>query len=160
MANLNRLTAARNSKLGDKGETLAERCLKKHGFVDVRNLNNERANHPFADLYAEKGSVRYVVSVKTRNEFEVGGGVNSSYKLTRNEKRLREVEAAYSAQAAWVAVCVNIDAKTFSAYFGLVKDLQTFKRIPMNIEARGAYYCLADDEPWPFDAGLKNTYEP
>ena len=51
LANVRRI-----SELGMLGEQLAAEALASYGFENVRNLNLDIRNHPFADLIAEKGA--------------------------------------------------------------------------------------------------------
>ena len=70
---------ARENALGKLGESLAEDALKKNGFTNVRNLKLERNNHPYADIVAEKEGNKYLISVKTRNENQQNGKLNTNY---------------------------------------------------------------------------------
>ncbi len=69
-AKLDRRTALRFKKLGDVGEELTDSLLRRNGFDEVRNLNLLRNNFAFADVFAERDGVRYVISVKMRNKYE------------------------------------------------------------------------------------------
>jgi hypothetical protein len=72
----------RITKLGRVGELLAAERLKQHGFTEVEDLNQRRANYPFADLLAVRDGIRYLIGVKTRNEMRQGEvGLNESYNL-------------------------------------------------------------------------------
>lgn len=48
-------TALRARSLGALGELLAIKALVDNGFNNIRNLNDQKRNFPYADLYAEKG---------------------------------------------------------------------------------------------------------
>jgi Holliday junction resolvase len=54
--------------LGNWGEDKASKLLNGAGFYSVRNLNSAKANHPFADIFAERGGRRFIIGVKTRNK--------------------------------------------------------------------------------------------
>ena len=69
-------TAERARTLGQVGEQLAEDVLRRSGFCNVTNLNRLAPNFPYADLYAERDGRRYVISVKTRNKYQVDGSIN------------------------------------------------------------------------------------
>ena len=158
----------RTTRLGRIGEVLAAERLAYHGFSDVENLNDARANFPFADLAAVRGGRRYLVSVKARNEMRQGGGQrNDSYNLIQirdvasarlkldglntqqiTRKLLDEVQLiadSHDAEPAWITVTVRARAGTYSAYFGLVASLGLKRSIPMTLTACRAYECLAED---------------
>src|SRR5205085_4351520 len=56
-------TALRSRRLGEIGEALADELLKRNNFSNVENLNIEKRNFPFADFFAERDGIRYVISV-------------------------------------------------------------------------------------------------
>lgn len=78
---LDQHTALRAKSLGALGELLAIKSLVDNGFNNIRNLNDQKRNYPYADLYAEKGAEKYVISVKARNRHERNGRLNSRYNL-------------------------------------------------------------------------------
>jgi hypothetical protein len=49
---LDRRTARRAKTLGEVGELLARRILKRAGFTKVTNLNRRKVNFPYADVFA------------------------------------------------------------------------------------------------------------
>lgn len=152
-------TAGRCQRLGEIGELLAEKLLIAAGFVNVRNLNRDAANYPFADFYAERGCNRYAVSVKMRNKYETGTGrLNSRYKLGAKCYELAaRAEEALNAQAAWLAIA--LDAEVLSAYFGLLKELAGSRGISMTPSALRRYECLVENYEHGLDyAALKNVY--
>jgi hypothetical protein len=57
----------RRKASGDWGEEKVPALLKKAGFHAVRDLKFEKANHQFANFYAERGNHRFIIGVKTRN---------------------------------------------------------------------------------------------
>jgi hypothetical protein len=147
--------------LGDIGEILAEQILRENGFTDIRNLNSIKKNFVFADYYAEKDRNKYLISVKARNKFENNGSLNTRYKLGRNlESRIEsalKMEEFRDCMPAWLAIV--LEAETYSAFFGLIKELDNNHGIPMSQKAKESYLCLAMDTPHEFDPdGFKNVY--
>ena len=65
---LTRGTAKRAGKLGDVGEQLALAELSAHGFSSIKPLNHPKKNHPFADVYAERGGERFWISVRNPSQ--------------------------------------------------------------------------------------------
>lgn len=149
--------AERKKSLGDIGENIAYEVLVDRSFTNVKNLNVKKTNHRFADLFAEKSGKRYVISVKTRNKCQVNGLVNEYYNLLTEEshkKNMREVEKEYNAQAHWMAV--QVDAETYSVYFGSVEELGGKKTITINLDkcAKGKQgECFVKNEKHGFDMG-------
>jgi hypothetical protein len=157
----------RITKLGRLGEVLAAERLIANGFEDVEDLNARRTNYPFADLLATRNGTRYLIGVKTRNEMRQGDvGLNASYnlvlvpdavnrslKLTGKSteeiskmawQEVAELAAQSSAVPAWVTVAARPRSGEFSAYFGLVGELRNRRSVPMTLEARRRYLCIAD----------------
>ena len=163
----------RTSKLGRIGESLAAEALQENGFQNVRNLNDDLSNHPFADLLAEKDGRRYFVGVKTRNEDRDIGNLNESYNcvLVRDQvnrllksrgmssdaitilaiQRVYELANDYEAVPAWIAVPTRPKDSTYCAFFGLLSELGNRRSIPMSYAARKTYLCLVN---WRYDARL------
>ena len=46
--------------------------LVDNGFNNIRNLNDQKKNYPYADLYAERGKEKYVISLFRCYRFVVG----------------------------------------------------------------------------------------
>lgn len=163
IATLDKVTAHRCKRLGDLGEELAENLLKVNGFNNIQNLNLLKNNFPFADFYAEKDCVRYVISMKIRNKYESTCGeakrLNSRYKLGSKCYEQAEVaEVQFDAKAAWLTI--SLDSETYSAYFGLLSLLNGSKGVAMSEKAVASYECLAKDAPHVFNyVELKNVYE-
>ena len=82
------LRIERTTKLGCLGERLAEERLIAAGFTSVQNLNRG-INFPYADVLASKNGQRYLIGVKSRNEFQDNGKLNPCYNavLIRNDKK-------------------------------------------------------------------------
>ena len=70
MAFLNERDVSRCQTLGKVGEMMAPGLLKRAGFKRITDLNERQANYPWADFYAERHSIGYVISVKARNKWE------------------------------------------------------------------------------------------
>lgn len=158
------LRAERTSKLGRLGETLAEECLKASGFTEVRNLNRG-AKFPYADLIAELSGQRYLISVKSRNEFQASGKLNPCYNAVRfNEAAIRVLQAEgkseneitkiiweavdalasqWNACPAWIVVPMRPEESSYSAYFGEVSLLRHRRSIPVLPSDRRRYRELA-----------------
>lgn len=159
---LDRDTARRAKTLGALGESLAPSYLKRAGFTSIRDLNEGRRNHPFADFMATRRGITYIISVKTRNKYQArSGSLNDRYKLhggAPHEKLIARLCAKHKAVAAWMAI--QIDGDRFSAYFGTVEQLGGNTGIPMLEDRLPEYECLAKDELHGLEtAHLRNTYQ-
>ena len=141
------LTISRLHKLGTAGEKLAEKTLQKNRFSKIINLNRDIPNFPYADLYAEKEDLRYLISVKIRNKNEAGRNkLNSRYNLGNNCYKAAELlERITGAQSAWLVI--QLERTTYNAYFGLLSDLKGNAGIPMTPKAVKKYKCLANALP-------------
>jgi hypothetical protein len=160
VAKLNKGTASRSKQLGDIGEKLIESILARNNFTNIKNLNHHKVNFPYADIYAERDGVKYVISVKTRNKYEFGSGrINPRYKLgSKCYQNAPLAEKQFDAVAAWVTI--SLDEKNFSVYFGTLSSLNGSKAVKMTTKHLNSYECLAKDESHEFDyERLKNTYE-
>ena len=156
---LNRETARRVHKLGSFGETLAGRILQMAGFTNIRNLNQIRQNFPFADVYAERGREKYVISVKIRNRYQARTNkLNPRYNLGKHCYELAaRAEAELSATPAFLAISLHLDF--YSAYFAPLTTLAGSRGIRMTPEGLIRYECLAKDAPHGIDASpFKNSY--
>ena len=141
---IDREVTTRWKKMGDFGEYVAEKLLSEHGFTKIRNLNKERHNNLFADIYAVKNKKSYVISVKARNKYENNGRLNSRYKLGKDcYEKAPILEREHKSIAAWISIAIDIDNKTFDAYFGVLASLSGNTGIPMTQEATKTYQCLA-----------------
>lgn len=159
LAKLDKSTAHRSIKLGSIGEDLAEIVLGKNGFGNIKNLNHIRKNFPFADFYAEKDGVNYVISVKIRNKYQRSGNLNDRYKLGKKcYENSEPAEREFNAIAAWLTI--SFDSETYSAYFGLLSSLNGSSGVRMTEKAVAFYECLAKEESHSYNyAELKNVYE-
>ena len=148
----------RRRELGRLGErVLAVEALQRNGFTDLRNLNDERPNYPWGDLFAVRDGRRYFISVKTRNEWRmitprnparrINEEFNLSYKPTP-EQAYRWARSQ-AAEPAWLAIPVDALGGTYSAYFGLLAALPHPAGIKMTDQHLAGYECLARDVPHP-----------
>ena len=163
-AKMDKHVARRFKELGSAGEYLTEQLLKDNGFANIRNLNHDQMNFPFADFYAERNNIRYVISAKTRNKYEWSPDttkkrLNSRYNL--GSKCYEHAELAqnqFKAEAAWLTIA--IDSKTFSAYFGLLSGLDGSLGVTMTEKATSKYECFAKDQEHGLDfKSFLNVYE-
>jgi hypothetical protein len=131
MAFENLKEAARKKSLGELGELFALKALVDKKFDRIRNLNDNSMNETFADIECEKDGLRYIISVKARNKYQKNGKLNSRYNLGSGvyEKALA-AEKKYNALAYWMAI--QFDHKTFSIFFGTLKELNGSKGIPVD----------------------------
>ena len=127
----NKKEAARRKSLGELGELFAIKALVDNKFDRIRNLNDNNMNEKFADIECEKDGVRYVISVKARNKYQKNGKLNSRYNLGSSvyDKALTS-EKKYQASAYWMAI--QFDHKSFSIYFGSLKELKGNRAIPVD----------------------------
>jgi len=165
---LDKKITTRWNNLGRLGEELAELNLRKAGFVVVRNLNQDKRNNCFADIYAVKEGQPYVISVKARNKYENNGSLNARYKLGKNcYPHAGLAETQHNAKAAWITIAVDVNAKRYDAYFGLLSDLNENTGVSMTPEITKKYQCLASGADLLRDSGLteqeclnlKNIYQ-
>jgi len=127
----NKKEAGRIKSLGELGELFAIKALVDKKFDRIRNLNDNHMNEKFADIECEKDGLRYVISVKARNKYQKNGKLNTRYNVgsTVYEKALA-AEKKYNASAFWMAI--QFDQKSFSIYFGTLKELNGSKAIPVD----------------------------
>lgn len=140
---LDKEVTIRWKKLGDLGEYLAEVLFRRAGFENIRNLNKERTNKMFADVYAEREKKAYIVSVKARNKYQKSGKLNDRYKLNyKCYEHSKIVENEYKAIAAWLTIAIDVGKGIFDAYYGLLADLRGNKGVLMTPKAVQKYQCL------------------
>ena len=156
---LNEHTALRARSLGALGELLAIKALVDNGFNNIRNLNDQKRNFPYADLYAERDGQKYVISVKARNRYENNGRLNSRYKLGIDcESKAKKAELKFNAKAAWLAISIFDDF--YSVYFGTLERLPVKTGIPMSENHLQSYECLVKERQHGLDfKPYKNIYE-
>ena len=132
----NKKEAARKKSLGELGELFALKALVDKKFDRIRNLNDNTMNETFADIECEKDGQKYIISVKARNKYQKDGKLNTRYNLGKDvyEKSL-SAEKKYNASAYWMAI--QFDHKSFSIYFGSLKELNGSKAIPVDICEEG-----------------------
>ena len=148
---LKKKEAKRKKSLGELGELFGIKALVDKSFKNIENLNDTKMNYPFADLYAEKGDEKYVISIKARNKYQKNGTLNSRYKLGSNAYRLAaDEEKKRHAKAHWMAV--QFDEETFSIYFGSLAELNQSNGIPIRKCENGTVgKCLVEDKKHYFD---------
>ena len=131
MAFENKKEAARKKSLGELGELFALKALVDKKFDRIRNLNDNSMNEAFADILCEKDGIKYIISVKARNKYQKNDKLNTRYNLGEKvyEKAL-SAEKKYNGSAYWLAI--QFDHKSFSIYFGSLKELNGSKAIPVD----------------------------
>lgn len=123
--------ASRKKSLGELGELFALKALVDQKFDKIRNLNDNLMNESFADIECEKDGVKFIISVKARNKFQKSGQLNKRYNLGRDLYiSSHAAEQKYGASAYWMAI--QFDHKSFSIFFGSVKELNGSRAIPVD----------------------------
>lgn len=135
--------AIRAKSLGNLGELLAIKALVDNGYLEIRNLNDKKNNHPFADLYAVKNDMRYLFSVKSRNKYQVNGVLNSRYNLLYSQVDVNAICAEYQAAPYWMAI--QFHGEHYSVYIGSLFDLAGKRAIPMTVNHTLKYECLVNN---------------
>jgi DNA invertase Pin-like site-specific DNA recombinase len=134
--------------LGVWGEQKAAALLERAGFTAIRDLNEDRP-HAFGDLFAERAGRRYLISVKTRNKYQEGGSLNTSYNVREKGADVQAIANKYKAELAWVALQVIPERRIFWAYFGTIEQIdrkgERFS-IPMRAVDTREYEPLAEGE--------------
>ena len=146
--------ALRKKSLGELGELFAIKALVDNSFEKIVNLNDRKMNYPFADLYAEKGNTKYVISIKARNKYQKNLSLNSHYNLGKNAYlKAEDAEKEYDAAACWMAI--QFDDLTYSIYFGSLAELKKRKAIPVRECEEGKVgVCLVKNKRHYFDFGF------
>ena len=146
-----RKEALRKKSLGELGELFGIKALVDDSFERIKNLNDEKMNFPYADLYAEKESKKYVISIKARNKYQKNNSLNSHYNLGNNAyKNAKDAEDEYGAKAYWMAI--QFDELTHSIFFGSLVELNQRKAIPVRECEEGKIgICLVKDKRHYFD---------
>jgi hypothetical protein len=137
----------RRRELGDWGEQKALDLLKRDsGFKCARDVNEQTHNHPFGDIYAERGYERFLIGVKTRNMYQVNGELNCDYNIRRKGADVHSVAQRYKADLGWVAIQVIPEQQTFNAYFGTITQIDRRFSIPMRPPTRDNSICPSGTE--------------
>lgn len=140
----------RVKSLGALGELIAIKVLVDNDFEKIRNLNDQKKNFPYGDLYAEKDGRRYVISVKSRNKYQRNGKLNSRYKLgERCYENAKDACRRYNAEPYWMTV--QFDGGQYSAYLGSLSQLDGKKGIPMGDLHLSKYQCFAKNKEHGID---------
>ena len=127
----NKNEAARKKSLGELGELFALKAFVDKKFDRIRNLNDNLMNETFADIECEKDGLKYIISVKARNKYQKCGKLNTRYNLgAKVYEKAISAEKKYNASAYWMAI--QFDHKSFSIYFGSLKELNGSKAIPVD----------------------------
>lgn len=152
--------AQRKKSLGELGELFAVKVLVDEQYDKIRNLNDDKMNFPFADLYGEVNGEKQVISIKARNKYQANKKLNSSYNLGENcYDKAKKAEEKYSATAYWMAI--QFDTKTYSIYFGALSDLENRKSIPIQLCENGSIgKCLVKDKKHYFDFSYFSNVKP
>jgi hypothetical protein len=123
--------ATKMKSLGELGELFAIKALVDQKFDRIRNLNDNNMNESYSDIECEKNGIKYVISVKARNKYQLNGKVNSRYNLgSQVYEKARKAEKKFKASAYWMAI--QFDTKCYSAYFGSLAELAGSKAIPIS----------------------------
>ena len=143
--------AQRKKSLGELGELFGVKALVDECYDKVRNLNDDKMNFPFADLYGEKEGEKQVISIKARNKYQKNGKLNSLYNLGLNwYDKAKQAEEEYEAKAYWMAV--QFDELTYSIYIGSIEELNGRNAIPLKECEKGKVgKCLVKDKKHYFD---------
>lgn len=143
--------ALRKKSLGELGELSGIKALVDNSFEKVVNLNDNKMNYPFADLYAEKDNKKYIISIKARNKYQKNHTLNSRYNLGNSAyENALAAEIEYEAEAHWMAI--QFDAHTYSIYFGSLGELSQRNGIPVRECEKGTVgTCLVKDKRHYFD---------
>jgi hypothetical protein len=131
MSSINKKEAARKKSLGELGELFAIKALVDQQFDKIRNLNDQKMNEKFADILCEKDGIRYAISVKSRNKYQINGKLNSRYNLGSNAyEKAKYAEGKYSAIPHWLAI--QFTGHSYSIFFGSLTELSGSKAIPVD----------------------------
>lgn len=126
----NQKEAARKKSLGELGELFAIKTLVDEQYDKIRNLNDDKMNEAYADIYCEKGDRRLIISVKARNKYQKNGTLNKNYNLGKNAyEKAKKTSEKYNAEAYWMAI--QFDTNDYSVYFGSLECLEGANSIPV-----------------------------
>ena len=151
MKSVSQKEASRKKSLGELGELVAIKVLVDNRYEKIINLNDNKLNFPFADLYAEKEDKKFVISVKSRNKYQKDNKLNAFYNLGKNflDKAL-SAQNEYNAIPYWMAI--QFDKTTYSVYFGSIESLRNKNAIPLRQCENGEIgECLVKDMRHFFD---------
>jgi len=149
--------ALRKKSLGELGELFGIKALVDYKFDKIRNLNDEKMNSPFADLYAEKDGKNFIISIKSRNKCQQDNTLNAFYNLGSNAyEKAKKAEEKFNATAYWMAI--QFDEYTYSIYFGSLNELNNKKAIPIkDCEIEKIGKCLVKNKRHYFDFSFFNN---
>jgi hypothetical protein len=148
----------RRKALGDWGEAKALELMKRSGssFANARDVNAQTHNHPFGDIYAERGSARFLIGVKTRCMYQKSGDLNPTYNVRKKGHDVAAVARPYKADLGWVAIQVVPEIQTFNAYFGTIAQIEDRGErfsIPMQPQRTPRYIRLGQENE--FDPSIR-----
>jgi hypothetical protein len=127
--------------LGRTGELLAPRLLARIGMTDVRDLNQDHTNHPWADFAGRLNDDWALVAVRTRlnwvkprrigvalTSYGFNGAGARKAKLAADMFRLsNDMEKDERIRHLWLAIAVDLD-NTYEAYWGDVSEMRVIPR--------------------------------
>ena len=121
--------ALRVKSLGALGELIAIKVLVDNDFEKIHNLNDQKKNFPYGDLYAEQDGARYVISVKSRNKYQRNGKINSRYKLgERCYERAEIASHKYNAiSCGWLFNLMEINILYILGVFPSLMETKEFR---------------------------------
>jgi Holliday junction resolvase len=137
----------RQIAIGGWGERRASILLKGAGFSAVRDLNEETHNHPFGDIYAERGGTRYLIGVKARNKYTDKGRLNETYNIRKKHMDVRILADRHKAELSWVTIQVVPELQSFWAFFGtIVQNEKSGERFSIRMKPKYTkdYECLGE----------------
>ena len=83
------------------------------------------------EVICEKEKTRFVISVKSRNMYQLNGSLNTRYNLGRKVyENAKYAEEKYDAVAYWMAI--QFDVTNYSVYFGSLVSLRGSTGIPIS----------------------------
>jgi hypothetical protein len=134
----------RRKALGNWGEAKALELMKRpgSGFVNPRDVNAQTHNHPFGDIYAERGTARFLIGVKTRCMYQKCGAPNPTYNVRKKGRDVAAVARPYKADLGWVAIQVIPEVQTFNAYFGTIAQIEDRGTPVFDSDAASAHAAL------------------
>lgn len=141
----------RRKALGDWGEGKALELLNRpqSEFKNAKNVNGQTHNHPFGDIYAERGRNRFLIGVKTRNKYQQSGPLNLTFNVRKKGFDVYEIAKRYNAELVWIAIQVIPELQTFKAFFGTIIQIEERGErfsIPMRPEDTTCYQRLGSED--------------
>jgi hypothetical protein len=127
--------------LGRTGELLAPRLLARIGMTDVRDLNKDHTNHPWADFAGRLNDDWALVAVRTRLNWRKpqraglaltsygfnGAGARKASMAADMFRLANGLERDRRIRLIWLAIAVDLD-NTYEAYWGDVSEMRVIPR--------------------------------